>query len=172
MKNIEKLLFVAIAAMLLVSCGPYSKLSKEQQAVVDEKAKAAYVRAIEKPDLKLEVTQIIPTGMPTKVTSLEFSLTLKGNEVTTRLPFIGVSHEPHYGGADEISIVFDHETVDLQKDFSKADKGEYFYKFKGGEGYYKWEVQLQLYDNGNAYINCDCTDGRSMKYVAQIALLK
>jgi hypothetical protein len=170
MKIFERLLFVAIAAMLLVSCSPYSKLSKEQQTVVDEKVKAAYVRAIEKPDLRLEVTRIIPQGMPSKTSNLEYSLTLEGNEVNARLPFIGVSREPHYGGVDEISIVFDHEKVDLQKDFSKAKKGEYIYKFKGGEGYYKWEVKLELYDNGTAYIDCDCADGRSMNYMANITL--
>ncbi len=170
MKNVEKLLFVALAAMMFVSCSPYGRLSKEKQAAVDEKIQAAYVRAIEKPNLRLEVSRIIPNGMPSKSCNGEFVLTLKGNVVDTRLPFIGVSHEPHMGGIDEISIVFDDEKVDLQKDFAKADKGEYVYKFKGGEGYYKWEVKLELYDNGNAYIDCNCDDGRSMHYVANIVL--
>ena len=170
MKILEKLLFVAVAAMMIVSCGPYSKLSKEQQNAVDQKVQAAYVKAIEKPNLKVEVTEIIPVGMPTKHTNGEFTLTLQGNVVDTRLPFLGVSHEPHMGGVDEIAIVFDDEKVDLQKDFSKSEKGEYSYKFKGGEGYYKWEVKLQLYDNGTAYIDCNCEDGRTMHFVANIVL--
>ena len=170
MKIVEKLLFVAVVAMLLASCTPYARLSKEKQAAVDQKIQAAYVRAIEKPDIRLEVNRIIPSGMPSKSSNGEFSLTLKGNEVDTRLPFIGVSHEPHMGGVDEIAIVFDHEKVDLQKDFSKAEKGEYCYKFKGGEGFYKWEVKLELYDNGNAYIDCNCDDGRTMNFIANIVL--
>ena len=171
MKIIEKLMFVALAAMLIVSCGPYSKLSEEQRVVVDEAVRKAYVRAIEKPDVKLEITQIIPQGMPSKISTGEFTLRLEGDVVTTRLPFIGVSHQPMYAGADEISIVFDEEKVDLKKDFSKAKKGVYKYKFKGGEGYYKWDVSLILYDNGKATIDCHCTDGRSMNYYADIVLL-
>ena len=172
MKIMQKILFVAVAAMLLASCSPYARLSKEQQDGVDQKYQAAMVRAIEKPNVRVEVTQIIPVGMPTRHTNGEFSLTLKNNVVDTRLPFIGVSHEPHMGGIDEIAIVFDDEKVDLQKDFSKKDKGEYVYRFKGGEGYYKWEVKLTLYDNGTSYIDCNCDDGRSMHYVASIALRK
>lgn len=171
MKIIEKLMFVALAAMLIASCGPYSKLSEEQRVVVDEALRKAYVRAIEKPDLKLEITQIIPQGMPSKISTGEFTLRLEGDVVTTRLPFIGVSHQPMYAGVDEISIVFDEEKVDLKKDFSKAKKGFYKYEFKGGEGYYKWEITLNLYDNGKATIDCHCTDGRSMNYYADIVLL-
>ena len=170
MKTIERLMLVALAAILTVSCGPYSKLSKEQQAVVDEKVQSAYVRAIKKPDVTLEITQIIPIGMPTKFTNGEFKLTLEGNEVDTRLPFMGVSHEPRMGGVDDIAIVFDHEKVDLKSDFSGADKGEYKYTFKGGEGFNKWEMTLRLYDNGTAYIDATCQDGRMMKYIADINL--
>lgn len=170
MKNIERLLLVALAAILTVSCGPYSKLSKEQQSVVDSKVQSAYVRAIKKPDVKLDITQIVPVGLPTKFTNGEFRMTLEGNEVTARLPFIGTSHEPHMGGIDDISIVFDHEKVDLTSDFSKAGEGEYKYKFKGGDGYYKWEITLRLYDNGTAYIDCTCQDGRMIKYIADITL--
>ena len=170
MKTIERLMLVALAAILTVSCGPYSKLSKEQQTVVDKKVQAAYVRAIKKPDVTLDITQIIPIGMPTKFTNGQFELTLEGNEVTTRLPFMGVSHGPRMGGIDEISIVFDHEKVDLKSDFSKADEGEYIYKFKGGDGFDKWDMTLRLYDNGTAYIDATCQDGRMMKYIADINL--
>ena len=172
MKTIERLLLVALAAILAVSCGPYSKLSKEQQEKVDKKVQAAYVRAIKKPDVTLEITQIIPIGRPTKFTNGEFRLTLEGNEVDTRLPFIGVSHEPHMGGIDELAIVFDHEKVDLKSDFSKADKGEYKYMFKGVEGFNKWDMTLRLYDNGVAYIDCSCQDGRLMNYIADINIRK
>ena len=170
MKKLETLLFVAVAAMLVVACGPYSSLSKEQQAAVDKKVQAAYVRAIEKPDVTVMVTQLIPRGLPTKTTNIEYKLTLKDDVVNTRLPFIGTSHTPSYGGVDEISVVFDDEKVDLQKDFSKADKGQYVYKFKGGEGYYKWEMTLELYDDGNARIDANCADGRSMSYYGNIVL--
>lgn len=171
MRIIQKLLFAALAVLLIASCSPYSKLSEEQRVVVDEALSKAYVRAIEKPDLKLDITHIIPRGMPSKISTGEFTLRLEGDVVTTRLPFIGVSHQPMYAGADEISIVFNEEKVDLRKDFSKAKKGVYKYKFKGGEGYYKWEVSLVLYDNGKATIDCNCTDGRSMSYYADIVLL-
>jgi len=170
MKKLETLLFVAVAAILVAACGPYSKLSEEQQKAVDKKLQAAYVRAIEKPDVTVMITQLIPRGLPAKTTNVSYKLTLKGDVVDTRLPFIGTSHTPTYGGADEISVVFDDEKVDLQKDFSKADKGQYIYKFKGGEGFNKWEMTLELYDDGNARIDANCTDGRSMSYYGNIVL--
>ena len=44
--------------------------------------------------------------------------------------------------------------------------------FKGGEGFNKWDMTLRLYDNGVAYIDCSCQDGRLMNYIADINIRK
>lgn len=163
MKHLMKGLTAILAVLLISSCGAAYQQTKAE--------KAALVIALRNSNFNLDVTQIIPVGFPSKNTMGEYSLSLQGNIVDTRLPYIGVSHSPHFGD-DDISIVFDKEEVDVKTDFSKASKGEYSYRFKGGKGIDPWTVQLTVFDNGTAYIDCYSDEGRAMHYYANVTLLE
>ena len=170
MKNIARLIVLLLSLATISSCGASYQESKARRAAEKEAERAATVQALENADFILEVTRIIPRGFPSKISSGEYQLRIEGDVVTTRLPYIGVSHEATYGGADEISIVFDKEKVQLLKDFSKQNKGEYLYQFQGGKGKDKWTVTLQVYDNGTASIGCSASGGRYMSYFANMVL--
>ena len=173
MKNLQRLLFWALAVMVVSSCGASYQENKAQRAAAKAAERAAIVKAIEDADFILEVTQILPKGYPSRISSGEYNLTLKDNVVTTRLPYIGVSHEATFGGADDISIVFDKEKVQLYRDFSKvSSKGEYIYWFTGGRGTGKetWTVTLSIFDSGSASINCGSSGGRAMGYFANLVV--
>lgn len=165
MKIMQTLLLGACAAMLFSSCGAsyQTKRSAEKEA-----ERAANVQAIMEPDFILDINQIIPFGFPSRSSTGEYALRLEGNVVTTRLPFIGVAYDVQYPGTDEMSIVFEKESVQLSKDFSKASKGEYTYMFTGGKGQEKWTVTLHLYDSGSATIFCAGSHGRQMNYFATL----
>lgn len=171
MKRLQTLLLGALAVMVITSCGASYQENKAQRAAAKAAERAAIVQALENADFILEVTQIIPHGYPSRISSGEYQLRLKDNVVNTRLPFIGTSHEAQFGGVDELSIVFDNEKVQLVKDMSQvASKGEYLYQFKGGKGKDVWTVTLQVFDNGSASINCSTTGGKFMNYYANLVL--
>lgn len=170
MKNILKLLVLVLSVAAIASCGAASQTSRAERAAAKEAERAAMVAALEKPDFKLDITRIIPRGFPSRVSTGEYMLRLKGDVVDTRLPFIGVSHEATYGGVDEISIVFEKEKVALQTDFSNRAKGEYFYRFTGGKSKDKWTINLQVYDNGTANIVCTTSGGKYMSFFAEMVI--
>ena len=118
-KIMKRILFFICTMVLLSSCGASGRAARTAEEAAE---RAAIVQAIEQADFILDVNHIIPQGFPAKSTTGEYVLRLKGDVVTTRLPFIGVSREATYAGVDEISIVFEDEKVDLRRDFRDTPK--------------------------------------------------
>jgi len=171
MKTLRNILFFSLIGVLLASCGASSSASKSARSAEKQAERQANVQALENCDFILEVTQVIPRGFPSRATNGEYQLKLEGDVVTTRLPFIGTSHEAQYGGTDNISIVFDKEKVKLMKDFSDAaKKGEYRYQFKGGQSGTTWTITLQVFDNGSASIGASGSGGQYMSYFANLVV--
>ena len=167
-KIMKRILFFICTMVLLSSCGASGRAARTAEEAAE---RAAIIQAIEQADFILDVNHIIPQGFPAKSTTGEYELRLKGDVVTTRLPFIGVSREATYAGVDEISIVFEDEKVDLRRDFSKvSSKGEYTYIFKGGKGRTPWTVTLDIFESGSATIRCTNSDGRVMTYYANLVI--
>lgn len=164
MKNFRIILILLATCLIAGSCGAFSQASRAER----EAERQLLVQAIESGNFVLDVTQIIPRGFPSRTSTGEYALRLKNSVVDTRLPYMGESRTATYGGVDEISIVFDSEKVDLQRDFSDAAKGEYRYSFRGGKGQDTWTVTLQLYDSGRANIGCASRTGRYMSFLANI----
>ncbi|MCR5709815.1 MAG: DUF4251 domain-containing protein [Bacteroidales bacterium] len=167
MKTFGKSFVLLFSFLALSSCGAsYSA----QRSAEKEAERLANMQALVDSDFILDITQIIPRGFPSKVSTGEYQLRLEGDVVTTRLPFIGVSYEATYAGVDEISIVFEKEKVDLMTDFSKHARGEYRYRFRGGKGKEKWTVDIKVFDSGSATIECASSGGRFMTYFAKLMI--
>ena len=163
MKNILTVLVLSMAGLILSSCGASYRASQEAE-------RQAIVATLEQCNFNLEITRIIPRGYPSRQSLGEYKLSLKDGVVDTRLPYIGDSYSATFG-SEEISIVFKKEKVTVLKDFSlAASQGKYLYQFKGGEGNYKWTVDIQIFDSGSASISCACADGRFMSYYATVVL--
>ena len=170
MQYVPKPFLLALTVMIIASCGA-SYQTREPRSPEEAAEHALVVKALEDADFILDITQIIPNGFPSKTSTGEYQLRLEGDVVTTRLPFIGVSHEPVYAGVDEVSIVFEKEKVQLEKDFSKVSrKGEYVYKFTGGKGNDPWTVALHVFESGTATIACTSAGGRFMNFFANLVI--
>ena len=172
MKRLQSLIISALAVMVITSCGASYQQTKADRTAREKAESVAIVKAIKNQDFILDVTQIIPVGFPSRTSTGEYQLRMKDNVINTRLPYIGSSYQPMYGGVDDISIVFDNETVDVVKDFSDSAKGEYGFSFKGGKSSKneKWTVTLRIFDNGRANIYCTSSEGRSMSYFADLEI--
>lgn len=168
----KRLLFVFLVVLSVFSvacCGSSSGLSKSERNARKAAEEAMYVKAIKDRDFTLEITQIIPHGFPSRTSQAEYYLTVKGDVVNTRLPYMGDSHYAVMGGED-ISIVFEKEKVSFMQDFSDERKGEYRYSFTGCAERGSWKITLQLYNNGRAHIGCFSPLRGTMSYVAEIKL--
>ena len=173
MKNLQTLLFLALTTVLLSSCGTAYQENRMRRAAEKEAEHLAILQALADADFILDVTQIIPRGFPSRHSQGEYSLRLKGDVITTRLPYMGVSYDaPSYGGADDdISIVFEKEKVQVLRDFSKASsKGEYLFQFKGGKGKQPWTITLSIFDSGSATITCAGSGSRFMTFFANLVI--
>lgn len=168
MKKLRNAILLLLAGALLASCGASYQQTKAQRAAEKEAERQACAQALKASDFILDVTMIIPRGFPSKATTGEYRMRVKNDVVNTRLPFMGESHEPAFGGADEISIVFKDEKVQMNRDFSDAAGGEYRYQFTGGTGKNRWKVTIQAFDNGSASIECSSTGGKLMRYTANV----
>ena len=167
MKNIRTVLIFLLAGLILSSCGTSNRAERK---AAKEAERQAIVATLEQCNFDLEITRILPRGYPSRQTLGEYKLSLKDGVVDTRLPYIGDSYSATIGG-EEISVVFNKEKVTVLKDFSlAASQGKYLYQFKGGEGHYKWTVDIQIFDSGSATITCSCSDGRFMGYYANLVL--
>lgn len=169
MKRLLFVLLVVVSVFSVTCCGSSSGLSKSERIARKAAEEALYTKAITDRDFKLEITQIIPHGFPSRTSQAEYFLTVKGDIVNTRLPYMGDSHYAVMGGED-ISIVFENEKVSINQDFSDAQKGEYRYSFIGCAERGSWKITLQLYNNGRAHIGCFSPLRGTMSYVAEIKL--
>jgi len=163
MKNVFKTAVLLACAIVTVSCGAFTKVSDAE--------KASFVKAIKHHNYTLSVNTVVPTGYPFYQVSGDYELKVNGKKVTTRLPFVGDAHQAIIGGVDEMSIVFDNESVQFADDFSNGKKeGKYITKFTGHTGNTTWEVTLELYDEGSATIRCNSSVRGYMSYYADIVL--
>ena len=135
----------------------------------DKSVASKVEKAFNELNFTLDITMIIPSQFPSEPTGGEYRLTMADGKVDTWLPFRGSSHMPVFGG-DVISIVFENEAVEVKKDLSRKDKGEYLLSFRGGSGVQKWDVSITLYDNGNASIDCNGSGGGNMRFLAELSM--
>ena len=104
---------------------------------------------------------------PSRETMNEYQIQFNGNKVSCRLPYMGNSHTASFGD-DDISIVLDRQQVNYTDDFSDAGKGEYRFFFQAVSGHNSWKFTVQIYDNGIAYIGCDCNNKDNIRYSGEV----
>lgn len=158
-----------VAMLFSASCGSSSSLSRSERKAQEEAEKAAYIKAIKERNFDLDITQIIPKGFPSTISTGEYYMTVRGDVVNTRLPFRGSINTTMIDG-QELSIVFDDMKVEMRSDFSDEKSGEFRYQFAGKPSDGSWVVTLQLYDNGKAHIGCQSASRGSMSYIANIII--
>lgn len=149
---------ITITALLFTACG-VSAQTPEQKAAETAKITNAILDC----DFEIAITFVHPQQGPSISTNNEYSFVMKDGEVTTRLPFRG-SASSMMPYQSDLSIVFDHQPVTVTKDTSKAAKGKYTLSFEAKCEEDIWRVQIQLFDNGQAYITCECPSRSIMRY--------
>jgi hypothetical protein len=159
MKRILLLLFAASA--FLGSCGVPRITPEEQHALVDQAVKTL--------DMTIDITEVYRGHNVNK----EYSITMDGKHITTRLPFYG---QTRYGGLSElsgnVSIHLENaEVFNVHLDQSKlASKGQYLLSFQArNDAQTLYTFNITLFDNGQADILVSTTNKTSMRYLGEMS---
>ena len=138
--------------LMLVSCGVTSTERKAARTAEARELALKIDTSVTNKDFTIVVDRILPMHYPSRSSQDGYTLSVKGNKVTCRLPYFGVSRTPLFGNED-LSIVFkDYETTIMQ-DFSKH--GEYKFFFKA--------------NNGTAAIGVNCNSRDSISYQGNVS---
>ncbi len=129
-------------------------------AKADDGNKSANIKAIKAHDVTITIDAIIPRGMPSDTSIDGYTLSVKGGKVNCDLPYRGEATSAMIYGVDEMGIVFKDCPVKITDDYSKADKGEYRWRFSARSGSSNVDVFITLFDSGSATISC-IPDNRS-----------
>lgn len=120
--------------------------------------------AVQEGNMTIEVTRIIPMGMPPRITHDGYKLSIKDGVVNADLPFIGTSRIATGYGTEPAGIVFKDAQVRIYVDDSKASKGRHCWSFEAKSGSDPVRVSITFWDNGTAQIDCVSTNRSTMGY--------
>ena len=105
-------------------------------------------------DLDFIADRAIPVRMKARNITGSYGLTIKGDTVNCHLPYFGRVHSAPIGSNDNsikaTNAAIENYTVTEIKSGTKYIK----FSFKSENHTSKWEVTIQVFDNGKATINC------------------
>lgn len=161
-KDIMKKTALALALIaILFSCGVTAGNSEEIKEN-QKKVKAS----IEKLDLKIVVSTIMPNVGPTIPTSDGYYLKIHDGVVNTYLPFFGESHSSVMYGADDTGIKVEDAETDIKVD--KGKKGKKTLRFNAKSGNDTWSFIVDIWPEGQANISCTCATKTGMNFIGEV----
>lgn len=138
----KRLFILLILVMGLGSLSLSAQSTKEEE----QNAKMLLVRkAVESKRYKMSFDRIYPQRGQSRYIGNEYELEIKGDSVSSYLPYFGVAHSASYSGNNVLD--FDKEYTDYQ--FKEGKKESLLVSFKVKSDSEYLEYQLTIYSNGN-----------------------
>ena len=143
------------------------KLTKKQKK---ELLKMAITDKVEKGQIKIDVTRIIPMGGTPKNTSNQYSLDLIDGKFGCYLPYFGSSSSAPIGTSD-ISFRTEKQEVDYEVTFNEK-KHSYTIKFDfiNESMHSKCKATIKISNSGICSIHVDGTHIGGMDYIGSLRL--
>lgn len=130
-------LFTAIAIMLSVLCVHAQHLDK----VTVEKM-------VNSRDFVFKAQTVVPTGAVSRVLTSEYDLKVMGDSVNSYLPYFGRAYQAPFPGESGIQF----STTHFKYKASERKKGGWHITIEPEDTRNVREMDLTVYDNGNAYL--------------------
>lgn len=165
MKHMKKILLIITAAVILAACATTDK----QQGYDKKKEKAEMIdKAVCNRDFKISVRTAYPNRGRSVPLTTDFELRVKGDSVMSYLPYFGRAYNIPYGGGKGLNF------NDVMNDFKitqpKRNKKHIEFNVKNDEDTYKFYIDV--FDNGNAYINVMPQQRESISFNGDVELHK
>lgn len=155
----KKTLFIAVFSILAASCGILFDTTTPEE----EKALAESVsRSVSDMDFRIDVSTVLPMAGPAIQTFGEYFLEIRDGKVTSYLPFRGTSTIASFGGPS--GIEFEDYPIKPKVSGQRKKDTPTRIRFDAESGSDKWEVTIEIWDNGTASIDCNNAYKSPMRY--------
>lgn len=164
-RNMKKILLIITAAVIMAACATTDK----QKGYDKKKEKAEMIdKAVSNRDFKISVRTAYPNRGRSVQLTTDFELRVKGDSVMSYLPYFGRAYNIPYGGGKGLNF------NDVMNDFKitqpKRNKKHIEFNVKNDEDTYKFYIDV--FDNGNAYINVMPQQRESISFNGDVELHK
>ena len=95
----------AAALVLLTGCGVLSESRADREARIEREARLVR-QGVENGDFKIEISQMIPLGMPSRHVD-NYSVKVKDGHIVSYLPYAGRAWDVPYGGGHALNFEAD-----------------------------------------------------------------
>jgi len=123
-------------AILMSGCAASKHTSKEEKAANEAKLRIA----IEARSFIVEVDKALPMGGNARTLTSLYSLTIKGDEVKSYLPYFGRAYSVPYGGGE--GLIFESTVTDYQMTFNKKGMAEITFKTRTKEDLFTYRFKF------------------------------
>lgn len=159
MKN-WKLLLVS-AVVFLAGAQPFFAQSKAEKKAAET---AAVKELIKSRRYRIEVNRAVPMNGPSKNLTSRYSLEIKGDSVSSYLPYFGQAYNLPYGGGK--GLIFDAPITGYKLSFNKKEVAAVKFKSRTEEDYFSYLVQV--YSNGSATIHVTPVNRQSITFYGEL----
>lgn len=152
---------MVLAAVLLAGVQPFFGQSPKEK---ETKEKQIVKELLESGRYSIEVDRAVPMSGPSKHLTTPYTLELKGDSVSSYLPYFGQAYSIPYGGGK--GLIFDSAVSDYRLNFDK--KGTATVKFKSRTDEDNFSYLLQVYPNGSATVHVTPVNRQSITFYGEL----
>lgn len=157
MRNV---MFVLLASVLMLSCATGQTASEKKAAA--RQLQSQIEDSINRRTIKVTVNYANPLRMPPRHLTADYSIALRGDTVTSWLPYFGVAHRADISNDSASPLIFKEKAYDVK--VVKGRRGAYDITFATRHRSEMLEYRLSVFPNGNAMLNVTSSDRDAISF--------
>lgn len=142
----KKYLILFSVLLAITAC---NTLTSAERAERDALIAQAVEKALTKRHYVVDIDMMYPSHGPAKRLSFDYILKVKGDTLTSYLPYFGTAYDAPYSGGNGLD--FEEPIKDYKSEQVKKDKTRIIIKVDHDSDHLTYT--LEVFDNGNASIN-------------------
>lgn len=154
MQAMRNIVFIMFASVLLLSCATGQTASEKKAAA--RQLQSQIEDSINQRTIKVTVNFANPLRMPPRHLTTDYSIALRGDTVTSWLPYFGVAHRADISNDTTSPLIFKEKAYDVK--VVKGKRDAYDITFATRHHSESLEYRLSVFPNGNAMVNVTSSD--------------
>ena len=161
--NPKSISFLALAISLIWGCGTLRQSPDEKKAE-QERIAQAVSRQLEAKDYQIDVNYMSPLRGSGQIVSGSYSIAVKGKEIDSHLPYVGVAHTVPFGGGKVLTFKDD---IDEYSD-SGWKKGQRTIVLSTNNDEDTIVYTLKVTEDGRVNIHVRCRERDAISYLGEL----
>ena len=164
MTTMKKLAFLMIMMLSLVACS--TTRNAATQKVDAQKVAAQIADSVNARTLKVTFNYVNPMRFPVHYLTTEYSLRIKGDSISSYLPYFGRAYRTDYGSTES---PLNFEGLAWNMDISRYKKRGYRFVFEvTNKQQESFVYNLTIFSNGNATLNVNSNDRDPISFDGEV----